>query len=172
MHKNPVWCRFISISYPCEWTQDTTFSFKTSLTFLALFSRVLSRAHLRRPMKMDQQKINPWDIVVKLMLLVLLFCVGYLYWTNSLPFTLDFILNHIDFTLRYTHELATSYCHCAPQYILKRLETIFRYCLQGVKVVMPSARGRRVRIVDEVSSSFMAYYDIRVDEIILCRSST
>ena len=149
----------LSSCIPC----DHTFKFSCPM------KRSLSRAHFCRPMTMDQ-KFQHLDLVVML-ILVFLFCFGSLYWAIFLVFTPDFILNHINSILRYTHELA-GHCHCALQYIPQSLKTIFGYCLQGFKVVMPSARGRRVRIADEVSSSFMAYYEIRVDEIILCRSST
>lgn len=138
-------------------------------TFHALLSEIVT-CSLRRP-TMDQQTFKHLDLVVMLILLVFLCCFGFLYWAIFLAFTPDFILNHINSILRYTHELA-GHCDYALQYIPKSLKTIFGYCLQGVKVVMPSARGRRVRMADEVSSSFMAYYKIRVDEIILCRSST
>lgn len=104
---------------------------------------------------MDQVMRNG-DLVVMLILLAV--CVGvllFLYWIVFLAFTPDPILNSINSILRYIHELV-SHCNFALQYILKGIKV--------VKVVMPSARGRRVRIADQVSSLSMTYYTIRADE--------
>lgn len=93
--------------------------------------------------KMDQQKI----VVVILTLLV--FYVGFLYWTIFLAFTPDFILlNHINCIIRRIHELVGR-CNFAIHYVLKGFKAIPEHCLRGVEAVMPSARGRRVRIADE-----------------------
>lgn len=115
---------------------------------------------------MDQVMRNG-DLVVMLILLAV--CVGvllFLYWIVFLAFTPDPILNSINSILRYIHELV-SHCNFALQYILKGIKAILGRSLKGikvVKVVMPSARGRRVRIADQVSSLSMTYYTIRADE--------
>lgn len=101
------------------------------------------------------------------MLTLLVFYVGFLCWT-ILP---DFIrLNLIIHILRRIFELVGC-CNFALHYVLKGIKAILEHCLKGVEAVMPSARGRRVRIADEVSSSFMAYYKVRADQILLCRRS-
>ena len=112
---------------------------------------------------MDQVMRNGYLVV---MLILLAVCVGVLlplYWTVFLAFTPDPVLNSINFILRYIHELV-SHCNFALQYNLKGIKAILGRSPKGVKVVMPSARGRRVRIADEVSFSSMTYYTIRADE--------
>ncbi|MCJ1466462.1 hypothetical protein MMC07_005081 [Pseudocyphellaria aurata] len=76
---------------------------------------------------------------VEVVFILLAFCPVILFllcWTVFLAFSPCFIRNHIHSFLRYFHELVIP-------------KAIFDHYLRGVQAVMPSARGRRVRIADE-----------------------